>query len=111
MDAAGIAAIVSGFGTLGTGIAWVYSKVERRISKIEAELRQARKDVEDCRARHAGDRSFLGEVLIAVRLLADEVRIVAPASPALALTERLLKRAFPVEAATDDMVDLLRKMP
>lgn len=105
------------FGTVGTGawklLTWIFgrndrreakldareeeleAKLEARFAAIELELKEARKDLNDCKERDAANKSCIGELVFVLRIVADEMHEREPANPMLKSMRQILARAFP----------------
>ena len=115
------------FGTVGTGawklLTWIFgrndrreakldareeeleAKIEARFEAIETELKNARKDLDDCKQRDASNQTRLREVVFVLRMVADEMHEREPSNPLLKSMKQILARAYP--AFPDDMQDSL----
>ena len=111
------------FGTVGTGawklLTWIFgrndrreakldareaeleAKIEARFAAIEQELKDARRDLDDCKQRDASNQTRLREVVFVLRMVADEMHEREPENPLLKSMKMILARAYP--AFPDDM--------
>lgn len=78
-----ITAGVAALGTLGGGIAWIWDKIDKRITSLETK-------VADCEAREDAGFERRSVQLTVIELLWQEVERIAPASPVLARAKKLL---------------------
>jgi hypothetical protein len=109
------------FGTVGTGawklLTWIFgrndrreakldaredeleAKIEARFAAIETELKDTRRDLNDCKERDAANQSRIGELVFILRIVADEMHDREPANPMLKSIRQILARAFPAYPA------------
>lgn len=83
MSAEQITAVVTLLGALGTAIAWIWDKIDKRITSLETK-------VADCEAREDAGMERRAVQLTVIELLWQEVERIAPASPVLARAKKLL---------------------
>lgn len=114
MDGAQITAILGGvvviFGSIGGGISFVWGKIEKRFAGIEADLKQARRDLDACKERDGNHKARMAELLTLFRMLIDDMHQNDPANPLLRVARATLARWLP-EPTPPEIVDLLNKIP
>lgn len=106
--------IITAFGgllvILGGGIAFVWGKIEKRFAAIEAELKQARTDLDACKERDSNQKARMAELLTLFRMLIDDMHQNDPTNPLLRVARATLAR-WSLEPTPPEMADLLSKIP
>jgi hypothetical protein len=107
---------------VGSGIKWVFGRSDRKeaaleareegyVAKLEARIIALEKRDEKREAELVEMRAELHDTRAALIIVAQEVAVSNPGSPALLLARKLLKERFPLDLETPaDMLDTLKKI-
>ena len=85
-----ITAAVVAFGTVGTGIAFIWNKIERREDKAETRFVEIEAKLDQCERREDEGQERRARLLIVIELLWQELVRIAPDTPVLKRARRLL---------------------
>jgi hypothetical protein len=121
--------VVGGVGGLATvcggiwgGIKWLFGRAERKeaaldakeaqlVAKLEARIVALEERDERREAEFLALRTELQDTRAALIIVAQEVAMTNPTSPALALARTLLRERFPLDPHTpSDMTETLKKI-